>query len=45
MLNGDAHHSEVEGEQRIRPLPRFQRHERAEGYHRSLINLSILVCD
>ena len=32
MLNGDAHHSlsEADGELRIRPLPYFQRHERAE---------------
>jgi hypothetical protein len=29
MLNGDAHHTEAE-ELRIRPLPNFQRLERAE---------------
>ena len=34
MLNGDAHHSEVEGEPRIRPLPRFQRLERAHDTKR-----------
>ena len=46
MLNGDAHHLlEAKGELRIRPLPYFQRLERAEIYHRSLMDKGILVSD
>jgi hypothetical protein len=40
MLNGDTHHSEVEGEPRIRPLSRFQRQERA---HDSKAFASLIV--
>jgi CheY-like chemotaxis protein len=34
MLNGDAHHSEVEGELRIRPVALFQRLDRAHDSKR-----------
>jgi hypothetical protein len=42
VLNGDAHHSSVKMriELRIRPLPRFQRLERARGYHKMPLTIS-----
>ena len=46
MLNGGAHYSlEIEAELRIRPLPYFQRLDRAKEYHMTVIVKGILVVD